>query len=157
MPLPTVTNDPLNTVLGQKNYITITPQGGTAVSFLSEKLSVSPSNETVRREVLFSDGLIRADRIVPTKRKDVLKFETSEIKKVISLLGGLGGFKQGTAEIWCVDPQDAAGKCSIHYPSFKCLVTAEGDTSLSSTEFGKTTISLEATEALAPTTDFTIV
>lgn len=158
MPLPTVINDPLNTILGQKNYITFTPDGGTAVSFLSEKMTYSVSTETVRREKLDTDGLIRADRIVPTKQKETVKFEATDVKKFATLFGtSLGGFKQGTVEVWCVDPQDTSGKCSLHMASFKCLMTLDGDVGISSTEFSKGSITFEAKEKITMSTDFTIV
>ncbi len=158
MPLPTVNFDPSKTLLPQKTFIKITPEGGTAVSLITNDFTYDPSFESAKREVVGSDGLIRPDRIEPTKHMESFKAVIEDIKSVPAIFGGnsMSGIKRATAEVWITDPQDAAGKACFHIAPFKCLVSTDGSVSMKGTEFSKASIKIEATEKTLWDVDYTL-
>lgn len=104
--------------------------------------------ETVRREVPGADNLLRADRIVAVRQTESFKFELEEINRLADLFGGLSGIKQGTVQLWIVDPEDAASKVAIKTNAFACTATLEGGINFTANEFSKATIMFEAREKI---------
>lgn len=156
MPLPTAAFDPTKTVVPQKSIAVFTPTGGTAVNLIGKVANYDQSMEFVRREVPGSDNLLRADRIVPIRQSESFKFELEEVARLVDVFGGLSGAKQGTVELYIVDPDDAAGKVAIKTNAFSCLATLEGGINFSANEFSKGTIMFEAREKITFTIDATV-
>ncbi|HNX05134.1 MAG TPA: hypothetical protein PKI32_06510 [Opitutales bacterium] len=116
--------------------------------------------ETKSREAPDSDGYLRADRTVVTKREQTFKFESEDVKAVSAIFASTtieGAFQDGTVELFVIDPADATGKVSVHCRSvaggaFKASWQVDGGMKFAIGEFAKLTIAITALEKviLAP-------
>lgn len=84
---------------------------------VGKSLSYKHTLETVKREVPDADGLLRADREVAIKRMQDFEFETEEMAALPAAFGTVddvgGNLTRGTAQIYAVDPDDAANTAAI--------------------------------------------
>ena len=127
MPMATPTFDPAASVVGRNSIITLTIAAA-ATSLLGKLLDYQGTLELGRLLAPgASNGPVYTARIWEKSRAEILKFETREISKVITLLGSLTGKKDGTCTAWVRDPDDAAATAALKTDDFACSIYREGD------------------------------
>lgn len=156
MALPTIAFTPGKTVVANKSYAVFQPAGSgspPAVELVGKLANYEQSVETIKREVPGDDKILRPDRVVAIRQTEAFKFEVEEMSFLVSLFGGLSGYKVGTVTLFICDPDDAATKVKIKTNAFKCTATLEGGIAFQSGQFSKGTINFEATEKVTFTID----
>jgi hypothetical protein len=160
--IPTVAFDSTNTIIPRKTYLTLTPTvagvAGTPVSIPGKVAEYGDAIETTTRDVPDADGFLRPDREVPKTRKQTLKFEVEDVKTLGGAFGGAtveGGLAKGTAELFVVDPDDAANKLALHSNVFKASWKIDGGMKLNTGELSKVTLLINALEKVTLTPDVT--
>jgi hypothetical protein len=128
---------------------------GKITSLIGKVANYDQTIETVKREVPGADNLLRADRIVAIRQSESFKFELEEVNRLSDLFGGLSGIKQGTVQLWIVDPDDAASKVAIKTNAFACTATLQGGINFTANEFSKATIMFDAREKITFSIDAT--
>lgn len=87
------------------------------VDLVGKSLSYKQTLETIKREVPDADGILRPDREVVIKRMQDFEFETEEIAALPAAFGQVddvsGNLTGGSAQVYSVDPDDAANKAAI--------------------------------------------
>jgi hypothetical protein len=128
MALPVVSLTADETILGLRTFGTFTPEGAspTPISFVCGELNDEPTNEN--KELLFPgvDGLTRPIRRDLTKQTEVYKVKLYSVDKIIAILGGLNGFKNGTMQFWIKDPQDDTLDVRLKSDAFPCTIERDG-------------------------------
>lgn len=156
MALPTVSFAPGATVVATKSYAVFTPTGGgTAVEIVGKVANYEQVIETIKREVPGADKLLRPDRVVAIRQSESFKFEVEELSFLVSLFGGLAGYKTGTVTLFICDPDDEATKVAVKTNAFACTATLDGGVSFASGTISKATITFDATEKVTFTLDAT--
>jgi hypothetical protein len=133
MLIPTATFDDAETVVGRQSIIQITPTGGSAANLLVDFVSHDPGLELADYQAPgASNGPAYTPRSWEKSRKEVMKFRTKQIGKVISLLGSLSAKKTGTCLALIRDPADETGKVRLSTDAFACTVCRDpGEASFS--------------------------
>jgi hypothetical protein len=104
MSTPAAISQPDLTLIGRKNILTVTPNGGSAAHYIVRQLQFQPTRGSfIERKVPGADGLLYIDRVVPKERKDALVATFDEYPEVlINLLQASSGLC--TIAPYAVDP-----------------------------------------------------
>ena len=154
-------------------------KGGAAVNFTADgtgtvkrvadlvgkMLDYDNKFETKTRDVPDSDGYLRADRTVVTKREQTFKFESEDVKAVPAIFASTsleGAFQEGTCELFVVDPNDLTGKVAVHGcavggVAFKACWQVDGGMKFAIGDFAKLTIAISSYEKVLLKPDDTIL
>ena len=120
--LPTAAYDPASSVVGRQSILAITIATVTT-NLLVNYVSHDPGLEIGETQAPgASNGAAFTDRIWEKARKELLKFKTKEVKKVIALLGSLAGAVSGTCTAWIRDPNDASAVVALMTDDFPCTI-----------------------------------
>lgn len=126
MPLPAATFTKTNVVVGNQCILEITPPGAepVAILFLVNNLAERP-NLTISRHGApgANNGPEFTARTWVQARGEAFAIRTSEVKKVLTLLGGMSGHRTGdTAKFYVRDQTDANGKVALVSDAFPCSI-----------------------------------
>ncbi len=126
MPLPAATYTKTNTVVGNQCILEITPPGEApvAILFLSNNLTERPNLAIARHDAPgANNGPAFTARTWVQSRGEAFALRTTEVKKVLTLLGGMTGHRTGdTAKFYIRDQTDAAGKVALLSDAFPCSI-----------------------------------
>jgi hypothetical protein len=130
--LPVAAYDPTSSVIGRSSILSITV-GSTVTNLLVNYVSHDPGLEMGESQAPgANNGPAFTDRVWEKARKELFKFKTKEIKKVIALLGSLSGSISGTCTAWIRDPNDAPAKVALKTDDFPCTIYRDtGEAALS--------------------------
>lgn len=139
MPAPTVTPIPADTIHAVRCYLRFTPTGEspTAIDMLTALVDYEGTNETIKNMAPGADNVLRPNRESQKSSEEAIVVEGGELKKVLSLLGGLNKLRKGSAEVWIYDPDDAAGKVKVKIAAFACSLKRDGNVTFSADDFSK--------------------
>lgn len=120
------------------------------VDLIGKSLNYKQVLETVMREVPDADGLLRPDREVVIKRKQDFEFESEELAVLPAAFGQTddvsGNLTGGIAQVYVVDPDDAAGKAAILSNAFLANWKIDGGFDLKAGEVTKAKIVITSLE-----------
>jgi hypothetical protein len=127
MALPTATFDPTKVVTGRQSIIAFTPSGESATNLLVDYVSHGAGLQVGRYQAPgASNGPAFTAGNWVIARGEMVKFKCKEIKKIISLLGSLSGFKNGAVVLYIRDPNDSTTVALIS-DSFACSLYRDTD------------------------------
>lgn len=120
--IPVAAYDPAKSIIGRQSILAITV-GETQTNLLVNYVGHDPGLEIGETQAPGAgNGPAFTDRIWEKSRKELLKFKTKEVKKVIGLLGSLSGSKSGTCTAWIRDPDDASAVVALRTDDFPCTL-----------------------------------
>jgi hypothetical protein len=120
--LPTAAYDTTKAVTGRQSILALTIATVTT-NLLVNYVSHDPGLEIGESQAPGAgNGPAFTDKIWEKARKELLKFKTKEVKKVITLLGSLSGSKSGTCTAWIRDPDDASAVVALRTDDFACTI-----------------------------------
>lgn len=119
--LPAATYVDTKTIVGRQSIIVLTV-ATVPTNLLVDYVSHTPGLELGRYQAPGAAGPAFTPRTWEKGRAEFFKFKTKEIKKIMTILGGLSARKVGTCTAYICDPQDAAGKVAIKTDDFPCSI-----------------------------------
>lgn len=126
MAIPAAAYSKANTVVGNQCILQITPPGAEPVDilFLANNLAERPNLAIGRHGAPgANNGPEYTARTWVQSRGESFAIRTSEVKKVLTLFGGMSGHRTGdTAKIYIRDQTDAAGNVALESEGFPCSI-----------------------------------
>jgi hypothetical protein len=120
--LPVATYDATSSVVGRQSILSLTI-ATVVTNLLVNYVGHDPGLTMGETQAPGANGPTFTDRMWEKERKEILKFKTKEVKKVITLLGSLSGSKSGTCTAIVRDPNDVAGtSVALKTDDFPCTV-----------------------------------
>lgn len=139
MALPEATFSPSDVVIGHTSLIQlIHPTGPTTTNLKVKVLDYDGENELLRIVFPDTNGVKRTRKVVRVGSKEMLKVETREWKKVVTLLGGklTDAIEFTSAQLWVRDHDDASGSVALKTDAFACSVYRESGSNRFAAEGG---------------------
>jgi hypothetical protein len=158
MPFPAATFDPTKTVVARQSIISLTIAAA-ATHLLGRFVDFDGSQDLGRLMAPgASAGPAYTARIWEKSRAEKLMFKTTEVKKVVTLLGSLTGLKAGTCTAYLRDPDDAANTAALKSDDFACSIYREGSLALNGDNPTEVTLVIESRKdgAIAWTADVAV-
>lgn len=152
MALPIPTSKPSQTLVGRRNLVTITPDGGSPISIHAVSMQFECTRETLDREAPTNeaDSILFVDRRIPTRRADAVIITLDEWNEDLIALA-TGDSHVCTFLAQAVDPGAETGYLSMRFSkangdAVAGLCHIEGDTTLDREQLSTYQLRLTATE-----------
>lgn len=144
--LPAATHLKADTLVGRQTIINVAFAAGDPVNLLVSIVDIDAILEILRNKAPGADnGPTYTQRAWESDRSEMIKAETDEIAKVISILGSLSGRKDATVTVYIRDPKDAANTVAYKSDAFACSVYRDpASIRVSSAAASRTTLIFES-------------
>lgn len=128
MALPSIAFSPSDVVIGHTSILQlIHPTGPTTTNIKVKVVDYDGENELLRVSFPDADGVKRTRKIRRVGSKEMLKIETREWKKIVTLFAGklTAAVEFTSAQLWVRDQDDASGKVALKTDAFACSAYRE--------------------------------
>lgn len=127
-PIPSVSFSPANLVAGHTSILAFTPTGASQAVFACKLADYDGRNELLRYRHPDAAGVRRTRKLSRVGTEERLQFETSELKKVVTLMAGkIKKVLHGKAEAWIRDPDDDTDEVALYVEEFDCALYVSDD------------------------------